>query len=164
MNIYSVLTWNACITLERDFWFASIVTRPAQQTKALELDRPELGGTVPSTTHDIPAKWAIPNFSCKKDTTGRLIPPIYSITLFGESITLLQYCILNSNLVMNEWRICGTKYTSYLNTFYSTEKIIMPLWILSVYGDVLWTRHREIPAKWQTTSILKTDDDTVYTF
>lgn len=60
-------------TLERDFWFASIVTSPAQQTKALELDRPELGGMVPSTTHDIPAKWASPHFSYEENTAGRLI-------------------------------------------------------------------------------------------
>lgn len=56
------------LTLERDFWLASIVTSPAQQTRALELDRPELGGMVPSTTHDIPASWAIPNFSCAKQS------------------------------------------------------------------------------------------------
>ena len=35
---------------------ASIVTRPAQHTKALELDKPELAGMVPSTTHCIPTK------------------------------------------------------------------------------------------------------------
>lgn len=58
------LVWlQRSFTLERDFWFASIVTRPEQQTKALELDRPELGGIVPSTTQDIPAKWFSPNFS-----------------------------------------------------------------------------------------------------
>lgn len=55
---------NGNFTLERDFWFASVVTNPAQQTKALELDRPELGGMVPSTRQDMPAKRAIPNSSC----------------------------------------------------------------------------------------------------
>jgi len=32
-----------------------MVTRPAQHTRALELDSPELAGTVPSTTQHIPA-------------------------------------------------------------------------------------------------------------
>lgn len=59
-------------TLDRDFWFASIVTSPAQQTKALELDRPELGGTVPSTTHDIPARRAISNFSWENKYCRRM--------------------------------------------------------------------------------------------
>lgn len=70
MNIHRVLKWYACteehFTLERDFWFASIVTSPAQQTKALELERPELGGIVPSMTHDIPDNRAPPSFSCSK--------------------------------------------------------------------------------------------------
>lgn len=101
VNAYSVLKWNAYIvkplTLVRDFWFASIVTSPAQQTKALELDRPELGGMVPSTTHDIPAKCAIPNFSYK--IHSRKVNSItYSITLFRENITLLQYCKVELNL------------------------------------------------------------------
>jgi hypothetical protein len=50
-------------TLERDFSLASIVTRPAQHTKALELDRPELAGMVPSTTHCIPTKLGRLKFS-----------------------------------------------------------------------------------------------------
>lgn len=140
MWVFSTLTWNVIIlnhcTLESDFWFASIVTSPAQQTKALELDRPELGGMVPSTTHDIPANWAIPNFSCeknKKQNSSKVNSIIVNYVFFQHWVLLIR-----------------TKYTSYLDTFHSTEKIIMPLWILSVDGDVLWTGHGVIPTKWQT--------------
>lgn len=41
---------------------------------------------------------------------------------------------------------------SYLDAFDSAEKIIIPLGIFPVYSDVLWTRHREIPAKEHTLS------------
>jgi len=57
--------------LERDFPLASMVTRPAQHTKALELDRPELAGMVPSTIHRIPTNLGRLKFSWWSQCYGR---------------------------------------------------------------------------------------------
>lgn len=38
-------------------------------------------------------------------------------------------------------------HISYLDTFNSTEKIIMPLRIVPVDGDFLWTGQRKVPAE-----------------
>lgn len=49
------------VTFGRHLPFACMVTRAAQHTRALELERPELPGTVPSTIHFIPraADWIL---------------------------------------------------------------------------------------------------------
>ncbi len=59
-------------TLDRDFWLASIVTSPAQHTMALELERPELAGIVPSTIQHIPANEDKLKCSCIHKVKGQM--------------------------------------------------------------------------------------------
>lgn len=51
------------VTLDRLIPNAVSVTKPAQQTKALELERPELGGIFPSTRQFIPVRSLRPKCS-----------------------------------------------------------------------------------------------------
>lgn len=51
------------VTLDRFIPSTVSVTKPAQQTKALELESPELGGMFPSTKQFIPVRLLRPKCS-----------------------------------------------------------------------------------------------------
>lgn len=58
-----------------------MVTSPAQQTSALELDSPELAGMVPSTKHRMPASGDTPTRSYWREDSNRQRAEINQLVL-----------------------------------------------------------------------------------